>query len=135
MRSSIIFKSETDTKTTKSLRMPTRNHSQYVNKSSLNVFEKKKDLHSLKETPQIFINYRGKDSNFTVAKSYFNQAEATLTTWSRWTSPVIWHTDIRNSLISIQFSCSVVSDSLWPHELQHARPPYPSPTPRVYSLI
>ena len=31
-----------------------------------------------------------------------------------------------------QFSCSVVSDSLWPHELQHARPPCPSPTPRVY---
>ena len=30
-----------------------------------------------------------------------------------------------------QFSCSVVSDSLWPHELQHARPPCPSPTPRV----
>ena len=28
---------------------------------------------------------------------------------------------------------SVVSDSLWPHELQHARPPCPSPTPRVYS--
>ena len=28
-----------------------------------------------------------------------------------------------------QFSCSVVSDSLWPHEPQHARPPYPSPTP------
>ena len=34
---------------------------------------------------------------------------------------------------SIQFSCSVVSDSLRPHELQHARPPYPSPTPRVHS--
>ena len=30
------------------------------------------------------------------------------------------------------FSCSVMSDSLWPHELQHARPPCPSPTPRVY---
>ena len=28
---------------------------------------------------------------------------------------------------------SVVSDSWWPHELQHARPPCPSPTPRVYS--
>ena len=28
---------------------------------------------------------------------------------------------------------SVVSDSLWPHELQHARPPCPSPTPGVYS--
>ena len=34
---------------------------------------------------------------------------------------------------SVQFSRSVVSDSLWPHGLQHARPPCPSPTPRVYS--
>ena len=34
---------------------------------------------------------------------------------------------------SVQFSCSVVSDSLWPHESQHARPPCPSPTPWVYS--
>ena len=34
---------------------------------------------------------------------------------------------------SFQFSRSVVSDSLQPHELQHARPPCPSPTPRVYS--
>ena len=34
---------------------------------------------------------------------------------------------------SVQFSCSVVSDSLRPHESQHARPPYPSPTPRVHS--
>ena len=30
---------------------------------------------------------------------------------------------------SVQFSCSVVSDSLRPHESQHARPPCPSPTP------
>ena len=35
-------------------------------------------------------------------------------------------------LESIQFSCSVVSDSLWPHEPQHARPPCPSPTAGVY---
>ena len=34
---------------------------------------------------------------------------------------------------SVQFSHSVVSDSLWPHESQHARPPCPSPTPRVSS--
>ena len=34
---------------------------------------------------------------------------------------------------SVQFSCSVVSDSLWPHESQHARPPCPSPTPGVHS--
>ena len=34
---------------------------------------------------------------------------------------------------SVQFSHSVVSDSLRPHESQHARPPCPSPAPRVYS--
>ena len=34
---------------------------------------------------------------------------------------------------SVQFSCSAVSDSLWPHGLQHARPPCPSPTPGAYS--
>ena len=33
---------------------------------------------------------------------------------------------------SVQFSCSVVSDSLQPHESQLTRPPCPSPTPRVY---
>ena len=33
---------------------------------------------------------------------------------------------------SVQFSHSVVSDSWWPHGLQHTRPPCPSPTPRVY---
>ena len=35
--------------------------------------------------------------------------------------------------ISHKFSRSVVSDSLQPHESQHARPPCPSPTPRVHS--
>ena len=34
---------------------------------------------------------------------------------------------------SAQFSRSVMSDSLWPHESEHARPPYPSPTPGVHS--
>ena len=34
---------------------------------------------------------------------------------------------------SVQFSHSVVSDSLRPHELQHARHSWPSPTPRVHS--
>ena len=34
---------------------------------------------------------------------------------------------------SVQFSRSVMSDSLWPYEPQHTRPPCPSPTPRVYS--
>ena len=34
---------------------------------------------------------------------------------------------------SVQFSRSVMSNSFWPHELQHARPPCPSPTPGVHS--
>ena len=34
---------------------------------------------------------------------------------------------------SVQFSCSVVSDSIWPQGLQHTRLPCPSPTPRAYS--
>ena len=38
-----------------------------------------------------------------------------------------------NPFNSVQFSCSVVSNSLWPHGLHHARPPCPSPTPRVDS--
>jgi len=36
-------------------------------------------------------------------------------------------------LSSVQFSRSVMSNSLRPHELQHARPPCPSPTPGVHS--
>ena len=53
-----------------------------------------------------------------------------------------WHrvqmcTDTQNYIMPSvqfsQFSCSVVSDSLWPYESQHARPPYPSPTPGVHS--
>ena len=38
-----------------------------------------------------------------------------------------------SALSSVQFSCSVMSDSLQPHESQHARPPCPSPTPGVHS--
>ena len=38
-----------------------------------------------------------------------------------------------NQFSSVQFSCSVVSNSLGPHELQHARPPCPSPSARVHS--
>ena len=36
-------------------------------------------------------------------------------------------------VVSVQFSCSVMSVSLWPHESQYARPPCPSPTPGVHS--
>ena len=36
-------------------------------------------------------------------------------------------------MLSVQFSCTLVSDSLWPHGLQHTRLPCPSPTPEVHS--
>ena len=38
-----------------------------------------------------------------------------------------------DKILSVQFSCSVMSDFLRPHESQHARPPCPSPTPGVHS--
>ena len=40
---------------------------------------------------------------------------------------------VKHNFSSVQFSPSVVSDSLRPHELQHTRPPCPSPTPGVHS--
>ena len=46
------------------------------------------------------------------------------------------HSSLKSKLqvpYSVQFSRLVVSDSLRPHELQHARPPCPSPTPGVHS--
>ena len=45
-------------------------------------------------------------------------------------SPCLFNLQAEFSLV--QFSRSVVSDSWWPHGLQHARPPCPSTTPRVY---
>ena len=42
------------------------------------------------------------------------------------------HFSYGNVCLSVQFSHSHMSDSLWPHELQHARPPCPSPTPGIH---
>ena len=44
-----------------------------------------------------------------------------------------WRKQFLEIWCSVQFSCSVVSDSMRPHESQHARPPCPPPTPRVHS--
>ena len=49
-----------------------------------------------------------------------------------WTVPPSKYPLFQVKYPSVQFSHSVMSDSLWAHELQHARPPCPSPTPRVY---
>ena len=61
---------------------------------------------------------------------YFTIKRVIILTW------VILTISTRASLVahfcSVQFSHSVVSDCLQPHEPQHAQPPCPSPTPRVY---
>ena len=54
------------------------------------------------------------------------------------TIPGPWHKEghfitYESNFSSVQFSHSVVSDSLWPHELQHTRAPCPSPTPGLHS--
>ena len=50
----------------------------------------------------------------------------------------LFHVSLRKMYVlqffsSVQFSRSVMSDSLWPHGLQHTRPPCPAPIPGVYS--
>ena len=50
-----------------------------------------------------------------------------------WTSQAVKAQQPHQRFSSVQFSRSVVSDSLQPHELQHARPPCPSPIPGVHS--
>ena len=51
------------------------------------------------------------------------------------TFPKLFELNLENYIqfSSVQFSRSVVSDSLQPHESQHARPPCPPPTPGVHS--
>ena len=46
---------------------------------------------------------------------------------------IVCHWATREACIFVCCCCSVMSNSLWPHGLQHARLPCPSPTPRAYS--
>ena len=52
------------------------------------------------------------------------------TPWEVWIQPVVLETI---KIFGFDFSCSVMSNSLWPHGLQHARLLCPSPTPEAYS--
>ena len=52
-----------------------------------------------------------------------------LTLWGHWCVCGFWASEF----CPAQFSRSIVSNSLWHHGLQHARPPCPSPTPGAYS--
>ena len=56
--------------------------------------------------------------------------------WGRLSMEQAYHSHLIFAFVrfsSVQFSHSVMSDSLRPHESQHARPPCPSPTPGVHS--
>ena len=69
--------------------------------------------------------------SWTVKKAEHRRIDAfELWCWRRLLR-VPWTTRRSNQLV--QFSCSVVSDSLRPHRLQHTRPPCPSPTPGACS--
>ena len=63
----------------------------------------------------------------------FSRISSWLRDWA-WVSHIVGRDiTITVQFSSVQFSRSVVSDSLRPHESQHARPPCPSPTPGVHS--
>ena len=53
----------------------------------------------------------------------------------KWRKKIEINFFLKRNDYSVQFSHSVVSDSLQPHEPQHARPPCPSPTPGVHSNL
>ena len=67
---------------------------------------------------------------FSFSRGYFQSRDWTQVSCIGWWILYFWATGIQFS--SVQFSHSVLSNSLWPHGLQHSRPPCPSPTLRVY---
>ena len=80
-------------------------------------------------------------SQYIITNSHLVSSVLTWGSWNR--TPymtLLWHLSSKSYKISlteffssIQFSCSVMSDSLQPHRPQHTRPPCPSPTPRACS--
>ena len=78
-------------------------------------------MHELTTKPFRFLKY-----------SFFHLFESRISPKAQ-VSLLTLNTEMTNTFSSVQFSCSVMSNSLRPHELQHARPPCPSPTPRVHS--
>ena len=64
---------------------------------------------------------------------FWHHLPANQSCMNNWCYKNVHHSRIVYIFSSVQFSHSVMSDSLWPHELQHTRPPCPSPGPRVHS--
>ena len=79
---------------------------------------------------------RGSDPDNTTLKLVINEIKFTthkiiFETHKQFTITLLMYTTL--FIYSVQFSHSATFHSLWPHGLQHARPPCPSPTLRVYS--
>ena len=86
------------------------------------------DLLAVQGTSRVFSNTTVQKHQFFGAQLY-SQSNSHIHTWPF--AQVLLNLKLQFS--SVQFSCSVVSDYLRPHESQHARPPCPSPTPGVHS--
>ena len=74
----------------------------------------------------------GKNSG-CISPKLFSQGKSHVFLICSWSSTWLQKVILEGWNYSVQFSCSVVSDSLRPHESQHTRTPCPSPTPRVHS--
>ena len=74
---------------------------------------------------------KGNGMSFHVLEYHSKVFMRTLMTTRKWVSGLQWAK--KDAISSVQFSRSVLSDSLWPHGLQHARLPCPSSTPRPCS--
>ena len=77
--------------------------------------------------------WRGLPISFSRGSSQPKECTLNLLHWQANSLPLSHQRSPDISFSSVQFSRSVVSDSLRPHESQHARPPCPSPTPGVHS--
>ena len=109
------------------------------------------DLLAVQETLKSLLQHHSSKASilqrsafFTVQLSYPYMTRGKTIALTRWTLVVKVKSLLLNILSKlvitflprsslVQLSCSVVSNSLWPHESKHARPPCPSPTPGVHS--
>ena len=78
---------------------------------------------------EVFPTFFSLNLNFAVRRSWSESQSAPSLVFADYVNCL--HLQLQR--ISVQFSHSAVSNSLWSHGLQHNRPPCPSPTPRVYS--
>ena len=70
---------------------------------------------------------------FTIANIWKQPKCPSTDEWTKMWYIYLYTMEYYSAISSVQFSHSAVSDSLWPHGLQHTRLPCPSPSPRVCS--